>query len=161
VSIDLCVRGICCLRPGVAGVSENIRVFSIVGRFLEHERVFSFGAPGEEEIYLSSADWMPRNLYRRVEVLFPVESKALRDRIRAEVIEPALADNLHAYQMREDGSYVRRQPADGAAPRSAQAEVLERIIHPPTHAANGRRPRKSSPRQGTAPGVNGTSRPQT
>jgi polyphosphate kinase len=159
VSIDLCVRGICCLRPGVPGVSENIRVFSIVGRFLEHERVFAFGSPGEEEIYLSSADWMPRNLYRRVEVMFPVESRSLRDRIREEVIEPALGDNVHAYQMKEDGSYARRQPADGAPARSAQLEVLERTARPAPHGSNGRRARKTNPRLGSAPGVNGTSRP--
>ena len=162
VSIDLCVRGICCLRPGVAGVSENIRVFSIVGRFLEHERVFAFGVPGEEEIYLSSADWMPRNLYRRVEVLFPIESKSLRERIRQEVIEPALGDNVHAYQMREDGSYTRRRPADGTTPRSAQLEVLEHVARPsPLAAATARRPRKNSPRAGSVPGVNGTSRSHT
>ncbi len=74
VPIDLCVRGVCCLRPGIPGVSDNIRVFSILGRFLEHERVFVFGPPGEEEFFLSSADWMPRNLHRRVEMMFPVES---------------------------------------------------------------------------------------
>src|SRR4029079_7933175 len=89
VKIDLCVRGICCLRPGVPGVSENIRVFSIVGRFLEHERVFVFGVPGEEELCLASADWMPRNLYRRVELMFPVEDRALRARVHREVIEPS------------------------------------------------------------------------
>ena len=78
--IDLVVRGICCLRPGIPGVSDNIRVISIVGRFLEHERVFVFGHPGEEEFYLSSADWMPRNFYRRVEIMFPVENEPIRQR---------------------------------------------------------------------------------
>jgi polyphosphate kinase len=161
VAIDLCVRGICCLRPGVAGVSENIRVFSIVGRFLEHERVFAFGAGADEEIYLSSADWMPRNLYRRVEVLFPIEAKALRARIHDEVIEPALRDNVHAYQMDADGVYTRRQPDPADAPaRSAQPEVLARVGRPSLHAVDGRRPRRGArlattpprpPTNGTAP----------
>ncbi len=84
--VDLCVRGICCLRPGLAGVSENMRVFSVVGRFLEHCRVFLFGAGEEEQLYLSSADWMPRNLHRRVELMFPVENRELRARIHREVI---------------------------------------------------------------------------
>ncbi|HEX2659382.1 MAG TPA: polyphosphate kinase 1, partial [Polyangia bacterium] len=110
VTIDLCVRGICCLRPGVPGVSDNIRVFSIVGRFLEHERMFLVGMPGDEQLFLSSADWMPRNLLRRVEVMFPVDVPALREQLRREAIEPALADNSHAYDMRADGSYVRRTP---------------------------------------------------
>jgi polyphosphate kinase len=161
VSIDLCVRGVCCLRPGLAGVSDNIRVFSIVGRFLEHERVFAFGTGNEEEIFLSSADWMPRNLYRRVEALFPVEAKALRERIRHEVIEPALGDNQHAYQMTEDGTYTRRQPASGATPRSAQAEVLEGISRPIRHVADGRPPRRGDTRPNAEPReqVNGASRP--
>jgi polyphosphate kinase len=127
VPLDLCVRGVCCLRPGVPGVSETIRVFSIVGRFLEHERVFLFGPAGEEELLLSSADWMPRNLHRRVEVLFPVEAKALREQIRHEVIEPALADNAYAYEMDVDGRYTRRRPVEGEAPRSAQDHVLDRV----------------------------------
>jgi polyphosphate kinase len=128
VSIDLCVRGICCLRPGLPGVSENIRVFSIVGRFLEHERVFVFGAPGKNQTcFLSSADWMPRNFQRRVEVLFPVESERLREQIRGEVIEPALGDTAGAYQMNADGVYVRRNPGPAESPRNAQAEVLERV----------------------------------
>ena len=127
VSIDLCVRGICCLRPGLPGISENIRVFSILGRFLEHERVFVFGPPGAESFFLSSADWMPRNFDRRVEVMFPVESDRLRQQIRDEVIEPALGDNAGAYQMASDGSYTRRTPPEGQPPRSAQAEVLERV----------------------------------
>jgi polyphosphate kinase len=127
VSIDLCVRGICCLRPGLPGVSENIRVFSIVGRFLEHERVFVFGAPGNQSCYLSSADWMPRNFQRRVEVLFPVESERLREQIRSEVIEPALGDTAGAYQMGADGVYTRRTPPPSEPPRLAQVETLERV----------------------------------
>ena len=126
--IDLCVRGVCCLRPGVPGVSDNIRVFSIVGRFLEHERVFLFGAPGEEQMFLSSADWMPRNLHRRVEVLFPVEAAALREQLRREVVEPALGDTARAYDMSADGTYTRRAPRDGEPARTAQAEVLERTV---------------------------------
>jgi polyphosphate kinase len=124
----LCVRGICCLRPGIPGISENIRVMSILGRFLEHERVFVFGPAGEEEFFLSSADWMPRNLHRRVELLFPIESEPLREQIRHEVIEPALADNAFAYDMDADGSYRRRMPPEGEAPRGAQAEVFDRIV---------------------------------
>jgi polyphosphate kinase len=128
VDTTLVVRGICCLRPGLKGISERIRVLSILGRFLEHERVFVFGVPGEEEFFLSSADWMPRNLSRRVEVMFPLRSEKLRDRIRLEVIEPALADNSHAYEMGSDGTYARRNPLDGEAPRSAQAEVFDRVV---------------------------------
>jgi polyphosphate kinase len=136
VPIALCVRGICCLRPGVPGVSQNIRVLSIVGRFLEHERIFVFGPAGEQEILLSSADWMPRNLHRRVEVMFPVQSEALRQQIRREVLEPVLADNAHAYDMGPDGEYVRRTPAESEPARGAQAEVLERVIRrtPPAAA---------------------------
>jgi polyphosphate kinase len=128
VPIDLCVRGICCLRPGVPGVSDRIRVISIVGRFLEHERVFLFGPEGKEAVFLSSADWMPRNLNRRVEVMFPVEAESLREQIRREVVEPALADNAFAYEMTSDGAYVRRSPGPDEAKRSAQAEVLDRVL---------------------------------
>jgi polyphosphate kinase len=127
VSIDLCVRGICCLRPGLPGISENIRVFSILGRFLEHERVFVFGPPGSESMFLSSADWMPRNFDRRVEVMFPVESERLRQQIRDEVVEPALSDNAGAYVLGSDGVYTRRAPLPDQPPRSAQTELLERI----------------------------------
>jgi len=137
VPIDLCIRGICCLRPGVAGVSENIRVTSILGRFLEHERVFMFGPEGAESFFLGSADWMPRNLNRRVEVMFPVESPPLRDQIRNEVVEPALADNESAYEMHPDGVYTRRTaPGEGAAKRNAQAEVLERVLRRNTELIN-------------------------
>jgi polyphosphate kinase len=128
VKIDLCVRGVCCLRPGVPGVSENIRVSSIVGRFLEHERVAVFGAEGEEQWFLSSADWMPRNLHRRVEVMFPVEDPALREQLRREVIEPAVRDTAFAYDMQPDGAYARRQPRPGEPSRGAQIEALERTL---------------------------------
>jgi polyphosphate kinase len=128
VRITLCVRGICCLRPGVPGVSENIRVVSILGRFLEHERVFVFGPPGEDAFFLSSADWMPRNLHRRVELMFPVEAEPLREQIRQEVVEPVLADNAFAYDMDAGGVYHRRTPPDGEAPRGAQFEVFDRIV---------------------------------
>jgi polyphosphate kinase len=127
VRVILCIRGVCCLRPGLPGLSDNIEVISIVGRFLEHERVFLFGPEGEEEFFLSSADWMPRNLNRRVEVMFPVEDPALREQIRQEVVAPAVADNSRAYQMDAAGNYTRRTPADDKPPRSAQADVLERV----------------------------------
>jgi len=133
-TIDLCVRGICCLRPGLPGVSDNIRVFSIVGRFLEHERLFQFGVTGEEQMFLSSADWMPRNLLRRVEVMFPVDAPALREQLRQESVEPALADNSRAYDMRADGTYVRRTPPAAQAPRVAQVMVLERTVGVATSA---------------------------
>ena len=87
VKIDLLVRGICCLRPGVPGVSENIQVLSVVDRFLEHARIFYFEAGGKQEVYLSSADWMPRNFIRRVEVMFPVEDAGLRDRLVDEILQ--------------------------------------------------------------------------
>jgi polyphosphate kinase len=106
VEIDLIVRGICALRPGIRGVSDRIRVRSIVGRFLEHSRIFYFGNGGEEEIYLGSADWMPRNLYDRVEVMFPVREPLLRERIHHEILDACLADNVKARVLLHDGSYT-------------------------------------------------------
>ena len=94
VNIDLMVRGMCALRPGVRGVSDRIRVRSIVGRFLEHSRIFHFANGGQEEVYLSSADWMPRNLYERVEVMFPLKDALNRERVRHEILDAYLADNL-------------------------------------------------------------------
>jgi polyphosphate kinase len=111
LQIVLLVRGVCCLRPGLPGVSENIRVFSLIGRFLEHERVYVFGPEGEEEIFLSSADWMPRNLDRRVEALFPVLHERSRERIRSEVLQPLDLDNSRVYEMDQSGKYQRREPA--------------------------------------------------
>jgi polyphosphate kinase len=123
-SIDLIVRGICCLRPGVAGVSENIRVTSIVDRFLEHARIFYFENGGKREVYLSSADWMPRNFQRRVEVLFPIEDEGLRDRVTDEILGIALADNVKARILRPDGSYTRAEPG-GKPPLRSQYRFME------------------------------------
>jgi polyphosphate kinase len=124
VEIDLVVRGPCSLRPRVPGVSENIRVRSLLGRFLEHERVFAFGAEGEEELFLSSADWMPRNLDRRVELLFPVASEPLRKQVLEECIWPSSHEDCGAYEMRADGHYERpAAPEDGPRP-DAQESVL-------------------------------------
>ena len=134
VQIDLCIRGICCLRPGLPGISENIRVFSVVGRFLEHCRVFAFGSGEEEQLYLASADWMPRNLYRRVELMFPVGDPLLKSRIYREVIEPSLTDNSRAQDLQSDGDYVRRRPAPGEPVRDAQLAVLEPLLRQPLHA---------------------------
>jgi polyphosphate kinase len=110
VRIDLLVRGICCLRPGIPGVSDNIRVISIVGRFLEHSRMFWFRNNGNEEVYLGSADLMPRNLNRRVEVLFPINSPRLVRRVRDEILSQYLADDASARHMQRDGSYTLKPP---------------------------------------------------
>ncbi|HET6282383.1 MAG TPA: hypothetical protein VFH73_15560, partial [Polyangia bacterium] len=110
VSIDLIVRGICCLRPGVPGTSDNIRVTSIVDRFLEHARIFYFENGGKREVYLSSADWMPRNFVRRVEVMFPIEDEGLRDRMVEEILAISLADTVKARRLLPDGTYVRVRP---------------------------------------------------
>jgi polyphosphate kinase len=111
VEIDLIVRGMCALRPGVRGVSENIRVRSIVGRFLEHSRIFYFQNGGDEEIYVGSADWMPRNLYERVETMFPIRSAMLQQRLKQEVLSAYLADNVKARMLKSNGSYIRVRPA--------------------------------------------------
>jgi polyphosphate kinase len=122
VSIDLIVRGICCLRPGVEGLSENIRVRSIVGRFLEHSRIFYFHNNGQEEVYLGSADLMGRNLNHRVEVLFPVESKRLIARLHDDILMTALRDNRNARVMRPDGSWIWEKTGD--PPVDCQVQFL-------------------------------------
>jgi polyphosphate kinase len=111
VKIDLLVRGICCLRPGLPGVSESIQVLSVVDRFLEHARIFFFEAGGKREVYLSSADWMPRNLIRRVEVMFPIDEPALRERVLNEILLTSLSDNLKAWRLLPDGHYERVRPS--------------------------------------------------
>lgn len=130
VQIDLIVRGICALRPGVRGVSDNIRVRSIVGRFLEHSRIYYFANGGQEEIYIGSADWMPRNLFERVEVLVPLRDEVLRERVHREILDAYLADNRKARILLPDATYIRawqpargtrnRRPPIGAAAFSAQ-----------------------------------------
>ena len=120
VTIDLVVRGICCLRPKIPGLSENIRVISIVGRFLEHSRIYHFQNTGEPLVYLSSADWMPRNFFRRIELAFPVENPALRDQIINEVLPSFLHDRVKARELQPDGTYRRLTP-EGPEPR-AQAQ---------------------------------------
>jgi len=120
VTIDLIVRGICCLRPKMAGLSENIRVISIVGRFLEHSRIFYFENAGQPRVFLSSADWMPRNFFRRIELSFPVENLTLRDQIINEVLPSFLHDRVKARELQPDGTYRRLKP-EGTEPR-AQAQ---------------------------------------
>ncbi len=124
VKIDLLVRGICCLRPGLPGLSENIRVISVVGRFLEHSRVFYFRNGGEEQLYLGSADLMPRNIDHRVEVLFPVEDPKMLRRIYESILTVYFADTVKARRMQPDGSYIRVKPGDGAGKRLNSQEWL-------------------------------------
>lgn len=110
--IDLIVRGICCLRPGVEGLSNDIRVVSVVERFLEYSRIYYFYNYGEEEIFIGSANLMPRNLNQRVEVVFPVEDPTLIRHVREDILQIYLQDNIIAWQMNSDGEYVRIQAKD-------------------------------------------------
>ncbi len=126
VKIDLIVRGVCALRPGVKGMSENIRVRSIVGRFLEHSRIYHFLNDGKKDVWLASADWMGRNLLRRVEVAFPVRDKRLKKRVIDEGLLIHLRDNAFAWTMDADGDYERRRPR--GAPRVSQLILLERLV---------------------------------
>lgn len=125
VSIDLIVRGACTLRPGIPGVSENIRVRSIIGRFLEHSRIYWFANDGAPELFCSSADWLERNLLRRVEACFPILAPALAERVYEEGLANYLADNVNAWELQPDGSYVQLEPG-GDPPHSAQAWLLAR-----------------------------------
>ncbi len=126
VQIDLIVRGVCALRPGVPGVSENIRVRSIVGRFLEHSRVYYFWNDAARDVWLASADWMDRNLLRRVEVACPVRDRKLKKRVIDEAIVEHLRDNTSAWVMNSEGEYQRRRPR-GRAARTSQLRLLERL----------------------------------
>ncbi|MGE4460187.1 polyphosphate kinase 1 [Stenotrophomonas sp. Y-13] len=127
VQIDLIVRGACTLRPGVEGVSDNIRVRSIVGRFLEHSRVYWFGNNGAPELYCASADWLERNLLRRVETCFPILDSDLARRIYREVLQNYLDDNLNAWELQADGRYRKCVPQPGQPPHSAQQALLEAL----------------------------------
>ncbi|MEX0613567.1 MAG: polyphosphate kinase 1, partial [Pirellulales bacterium] len=123
VPVDLMIRGICCLRPGLPGISDNIRVQSVVDRFLEHSRILVFGEGSKEQVFLSSADWMPRNFDRRVEVMFPVEAEDLRRRIVDEIIPTYLKDNRRTRVLQADGTYVRAKTTD-EVPHRSQIELL-------------------------------------
>ena len=129
VIIDLVVRGTCSLRPGVPGVSDNIRVRSIIGRVLEHSRVYYFHANGAEKVLLASADWMERNFFRRVEVAFSIEDEALRNRI-LEDLDTCLSDNTQAWELQPDGRYRQLSPEGNEAPLSAQLTLLRRLCEP-------------------------------
>lgn len=126
VTVHLIVRGVCALRPGLAGVSENIHVRSIIGRFLEHHRVFYFFNDGAEDVYLSSADWMERNLHRRIEIAFPIKNAKLKRRVVRESLRSYLVDNVQAWEMLSDGRY-RRKTARGGKQRCAQEMLLAEL----------------------------------
>lgn len=140
VKIDLIVRGICCLRPGVPGVSETITVRSVVDRFLEHSRIFYFENACQPEVFVGSADWMPRNFFRRIEVVFPIEDGNLRDRVQRELLDIVLADNVKARVLQPDGSYVAAKPRRGEPALRSQMEFI-RI------AEEGLAPKRKIPRQ--------------
>ena len=127
VEIDLIVRGACALRPGIPGVSERIRVRSIVGRFLEHSRVYWFGNDGDPEIFCASADWLERNLLHRVEAAFPILDHKLAERVYREALQNYLDDNLNAWELDASGEYRKRAPAEGETPHSAQAALLAQV----------------------------------
>jgi len=129
VSIELIIRGVCGLRPGVPGLSENIRVRSIIGRFLEHHRVFYFYDGGKETVYLSSADWMERNFFRRIELAFPVLDPKLKKRVITEGLKFYLADNQQSWDMNGDGFYQRRKTTR-AKPHNAQGELMATLGTP-------------------------------
>ena len=124
VRVDLVVRGVCCLRPGVPGISENITVRSIVGRFLEHCRIFHFKYNGEQKIYMGSADLMQRNLNRRVEITFPLEDPEQKERV-LEILETMFKDNVKARLLQQDGSFVRAQPRRNEKLMNAQMFFLQ------------------------------------
>ena len=124
VQIDLIIRGICCLRPGICGISKNITVRSIVDRFLEHSRIYYFENACQPQVFVSSADWMSRNFFRRIELAFPIEDGVLRERIISEILATSLADTVKARLLQPDGSYLRVMPARRAKPRRSQFEFL-------------------------------------
>jgi polyphosphate kinase len=124
VQIDLLIRGICCLRPGVPELSDRIRVTTVVDRFLEHARIWHFHARGEKKVYLASGDWMQRNFLRRVDVAFPVSDPALKERILGEILVPMLADNSKARVLKSDGTHERLKPPAGTPPVRSQEQFI-------------------------------------
>jgi polyphosphate kinase len=137
VRIDLNVRGICALRPGLPAVSDNIHIFSIVDRFLEHSRIFYFGNGGDAQVYIGSADWMDRNLSRRVEVIFPIEQADLKHRLIGEMLATSMADNVKARELMADGSWKRVEPATGQPRVRSQERFLELAVQCATRGLNG------------------------
>ena len=127
VPVDLIVRGICCLRPGLQGISDTIRVISVVGRFLEHSRAYYFLNGGEEEVYIGSADWMPRNLDRRIEAVTPIEDPAHRQTLR-DILLLMWQDNRQAWDLEADGTYHQRRPAPGEPERATHKLLGERVV---------------------------------
>ena len=136
------MRGVCALRPGVKGLSENIRVISVVGRFLEHSRIWYFHDDGAQALYLSSADWMDRNLFRRVEVGFPVLDSKLKTRVLKEGLRPYLTDDSQAWLMTADGSYHRRSSRNKLG-KSAQQLLLTTLSTSTTSSPATGKPRKA------------------
>jgi polyphosphate kinase len=128
VSIDLIIRGMCCLRPGLPDVSENIRVISIIGRFLEHSRIYYFNNGGDAKIFIGSADWMTRNLDRRVEVITPIEDPEISNDLQ-EILGIMLSDNRQAWDMQSDGSYKQRCPQIGTEAQSTQQTLMEMTVN--------------------------------
>jgi len=139
VKIDLVIRGVCALRPGIPGLSDNIRVRSVVGRFLEHSRIFYFLNDGAEDVYLASADWMERNFFRRIEVCVPVLEKKLKNRVIREGLRPYLSDSSQAWEMDADGNY-RLRHSRGRLPRSAQEQLLAMLATTATGALQATAP---------------------
>jgi polyphosphate kinase len=127
VQIDLIIRGICCLRPGLPEVSENIRVISIIGRFLEHSRIFYFYNGGQEEVYIGSADWMTRNLTRRVEAVTPIDDSAIAKELE-EILGIMLSDNRQAWELQSDGSYIQRRPPSKEQESSTHVILMEKVL---------------------------------
>ena len=142
VDIELIVRGICCLRPGVKGTSERIVVRSIVDRFLEHARIFCFHNAGAWDVFGSSADWMQRNFHRRVEVMFPIEDEALKQRIMSDILGSEMQDNVKAYRLQADGTYVRWRPSASGPTFRSQAHFLARASETATRADTAERREK-------------------
>jgi len=129
VRVRLVIRGICCLRPGIPGLSDNIRVRSILGRFLEHSRIYHFANAGQPETWAASADWMERNLFQRVETCFPIEDKSAAQRIYHDSIQLAFEDNIQAWELHGDGVYHLMHPVEEEQARSAQGILMERAGH--------------------------------
>lgn len=127
VEINLIIRGICCLRPGLSGISENIRVISLIGRFLEHSRIFYFNNDGDEDVYIGSADWMPRNLDRRVEAVTPIDDPALIDELKT-LLDIFGSDNRQAWDMQSDGRYIQRQPGGDELEHRAHDILMKRTL---------------------------------